>query len=180
VSYGKIYHFYDDDPSVLYRNDKPAYSGNIFREILRQNFINVLTVLVRKEFLDRHGAFPQGWRACDEHFLWSNLAFHGVEFSYLNEVVGLERLHRTSDSRRRDHVFDTADRVLAMLSMFEKEFTPEEKAKYKTDIVSLRKRWYKVLAVGKLLASPFFSWFLMPLYLRRRNNQYKKIINNSK
>jgi len=175
ISYAAIRHFYEDEPRMLYnnKNEAPFRSSDIFREFLQRNFINVLAVLIRKEVLDKYGAFQEGWYSCDEQYVWINLAYHGVNFHYLDEVVGLLRLHRTSDSARSDYLIRTASRFLELLDIVEGWFTPEEKVKYSPDIKFLRKRWRLRLIVGKLLVTPILSWFLMPIFIVRRDRNFE-------
>ncbi|MBI1975102.1 MAG: glycosyltransferase family 2 protein, partial [Parcubacteria group bacterium] len=175
VCYGKIRHFVQRKERMLYDNPQPSYSGEIFRELLKQNFINLLSAVVRKEALDRYGAFPQGWKACDEHFMWVNLSYRGVRFCALDEFVGLERLHPESDSRRPSHLRDTAEGFLKMLDMLEAQFTPEEKVRFTIDMMGLKYRWGYLLVIGKLLANTVLGKFLMPFYLWRRNRHYRPI-----
>lgn len=175
ICYGKIRHFYHGQSDVLYENPRPQPMDDIFRHALYQNFINVLSVMVRKEAFDKYGAFQPGWWGCDEHFVWINLSYHGIKFFPIDEVVGLERLHRDSDSRQAIFVRETAKCFLQLLDIVESWLTPDEKIRYGTDIAVLRGRWKKVQFVGTLLANPVIAPVLMPLYLWRRNRQYKLI-----
>lgn len=177
LSYGRILHFYDGAPDILYenKNETPLDDGDQFKDLLHRNAINVLSVLVRKEFFDKYGAFQQGWRACDEHYIWVNLAVHGVKFSFLPEVVGLLRLHAREDSRRADHIYDTALHFLQLLDIVESSLPPVKKVKYASDFKELRKEWRSKLFIGKLLKNPMTSWFLLPLYHRHRGKNFIKV-----
>ena len=175
--YSNIRHFYDGKPDVLYKNknEKPFSGKDIFRELLGRNFINVLSVLVRKKIVDEHGAFPEGWSAFDEQYMWTNLAYHRAVFCYLDEPVGLLRLHHTSDSARSDYLIRTATYSLQFLGLARSWFTEEEKKKYGADIARLKRRWKTRLFLGKLLVSPLASWFLMPLFLARRERNFVQV-----
>ena len=67
VCYGKILHFYDDQPDVDYgnRNERPI-AGDPFKSLLAKNSINLLAVVLRKELLVRYGAFRGEWPAFDD------------------------------------------------------------------------------------------------------------------
>lgn len=177
VCYSKILHFYDGKPDIFYenKNEKPFNGEDLLRECLRRNFINVLSVLVRKSVFDAHGAFKQGWQACDEQYVWVNLAYHRVVFSYLDEVVGFLRLHRTSDSARSDYLIRTAPRFLELLDIVDGWFTQEEKVKYSADIKLLRRRWRLRLVLGELMVVPVFSWILRAIFLARRDRNFTSI-----
>lgn len=175
VCYAKIHYFYGSDTSILYKNDQPQFSGNIFEKVLSQNFINVLTVLVRKDLFDQFGAFEEGWYACDEHYVWINLAYHGAKFYYLDKVVGLLRLHSTNDSYRSDYLIRTADQFPKMLDILESWFSDTDRSKYSKTIQALRTHWHRMKILGILLKTPPFSWLLMPLFLIYRKGRYIKI-----
>ncbi len=175
VSYAKIHYFYGSDASILYKNDQPQFSGNIFDKVLPQNFINVLTVLVRKDFFDKFGAFEEGWYACDEHYVWVNLAYHGAQFYYLDKVVGLLRLHRTNDSYRSDYLIRTAEQFPKMLDIVESWFSDIDQKKYSKTIEVLRIHWRRMKILGILLKTPPSSWVLMPLFLSYRKRKYERL-----
>ena len=183
VCYARILHFYDFDKEVLYENVNETIevdTNDFFLYVLKRNFINVLSVMVRKGLLDHYGSFPQGWWGCDEHYLWVNLAYHKVVFCPLDETVGFLRLHEKEDSRRKEIVGKSAELFLKLLSIFQEKFTPEEKAKYGPHIALLRKKWQKRRRIGRLLMSPFLSRILMPFYLLRRKSHYRLLKDNDK
>jgi glycosyltransferase involved in cell wall biosynthesis len=176
VSYAKILHFYHPNKDVLYENkNEVPLAEDQFRDLLHRNAINVLSVLVRKECFDKYGAFQQGWRACDEHYVWINLAEHDVRFAFLPEVVGLLRLHIANDSGRPDHIYDTAFYFLKLLDIVEGCLPKEKREKYAGDIAALRREWHWKLFVGKFMKHPLTSWLVLPAYLSHRGKNFTKI-----
>lgn len=177
VSYAKIRHFYHPDATVLYENvnEKPLAEDQ-FRDLLHRNAINVLSVLVRKECFDKYGAFMQGWKACDEHYVWINLAEHDVRFEYFPEVVGLLRLHVGNDSARPAHIYDTAFYFLKLLDIVEVRLPAQKKEKYIGDIRALRREWKRKLFIGRLMKNPATSWFFLRLYLMHRGQNFTKVL----
>ena len=174
VCYSGIYHFYDDNPELLYgnKNEYLGPSGNIFKKVLSSNFINVLAVLVRKSVLDSYGAFPEGWYGCDEHYMWSNLSRNRVVFGFLDCRVGLLRLHSSNDSFNRHFLAKTADCSLKLLDIFKSKFSGKESKEYGEEIKRLKRRWRILKLVGIFMEHPPFSWILMPLFLWRRKKAY--------
>jgi len=177
LSYARILHFYNDAPTVLYtnKNETPYTGDDLFRECLHRNFMNVLAVLVRKDVFEKYGAFHPGWYACDEQYVWINLAYHGVRFAYLDEVVGHLRLHLASDSARKDYLVRSGTYFLKMFAIVESWLTPLEKKKYGPDIVGLRRQWQVKRFIGTLMNTAPFSWILMPLFLARRDRNFERI-----
>ncbi|MDO8574414.1 MAG: glycosyltransferase family 2 protein, partial [bacterium] len=174
LCYGKILHFYNDNPKQLYRNrnENPFTGDDLLKETLRRNFINVLSVLVRKENFDKYGAFMQGWEACDEQYVWVNLSYHKVKFCYLDKVVGHLRLHKESDSANNMYVFIASKKFLDLLNLVESWLNEDEKKKYLPEINNLRSIWKKKLLIGKLVKNPIFTWILLPLFLKRRDKNF--------
>jgi len=174
LAYSKILHFYNEEPGVFYKNknEVPFRGDDFFRETLHRNFINVLSVIVRKEVFDKFGAFQQGWEACDEQYVWVNLSYHKVRFCYLDKIVGHLRLHKSSDSANRFYVYVASKKFLDLLDLVESWLTNEERQKYELDIKLLRKSWRKKMFIGRLIKSPFFSWILLPLFRTRRDRNF--------
>ena len=176
VSYGRIVHFFEGAPQILYKNrNEASIEDDAFRSLLRRNSINVLQVLIRKKYLDEFGAFQGRWPACDEQYVWVNLARHGVKFCPLDDVVGISREHRTSDSSRPGHIYDTAWSFLRMLDLIGSTLSAEETAHYRGDLSALRKKYRRTLWIGWLVKTRPFSWMLLPLYLKRRDRNYIRI-----
>jgi teichuronic acid biosynthesis glycosyltransferase TuaG len=169
ISYGKIQHFYDGEPDVLYvnRNEGPL-EGDAFRSFLWRNSVNVLQTMVRKELFEKYGAFQGKWPACDEQYLWVNFARHGAKFVAMDAVVGLYREHRGSDSHRKQHIYYTAESFLKMLDLIESTLTPAEVKEYGKDFIALRKKYKRMLLIGWFMKTPPTSWVLYPLYIGRR------------
>ena len=174
LCYGKILHFYNDNPRQLYenKNELPFAGEDFFKESLARNFINVLSVLVRKEIFDKYGAFQRGWEACDEQYVWVNLSYHKVKFCYLDKVVGHLRLHKESDSANNNYVYIASKKFLDLLDLVESWLTQEEKKKYLPEINNLRSIWKKKLFIGKLVKNPILTWILLPLFLKRRDKNF--------
>ncbi len=176
VSYGRIVHFFEGAPNVLYKNRNEApLESDAFRSLLWRNSINVLQVLIRKKHLDEFGAFQGRWPACDEQYVWVNLARHGVKFCALDDVVGISREHRTSDSSRRGHIYDTAWSFLQMLKLIAPSLSAEEKERYGGDFNALSKKYHRMLWIGRFIKTRPFSWVLLPLYLKRRDRNYIRV-----
>jgi glycosyltransferase involved in cell wall biosynthesis len=176
VVYSRIIHFYDREPGVFYenKNEKPLAEDQ-FRDLLYRNAVNVLSVLIRKECFDRYGAFQEQWKACDEHFVWINLAAHDVRFAFLPETVGRLRLHPNEYSRRPEFIYDTAFYFLKLIPIIEQSLSAEKRARYQADFGILRRRWERKLLAGKFLKNPLTSWFLMPLYQRHFDDNFTKL-----
>lgn len=113
VCYADLIHFYTDEPGRDYHFDVPHPSGDILAEILRTNFINFLSVVMRRELAERVGFIDRSVPVNEDQFFWIKLAMQKAEFHYLDAVVGRYRFQRVgSNSRRRSHLRDAADWML--------------------------------------------------------------------
>ncbi len=98
------YSFFDEagersSPAHLRKNKK----NDLFRfdasRLNFENMIGTLTVMVRKEILDRTGYFDPNLRSAEDHDLWFRIAKAGYQFGYLEEKLALYRLSFGSLSR---------------------------------------------------------------------------------
>ncbi len=180
VSCAKILHFYGREPNVLYENkNESPLAEDQFRDLLHRNSINVLSVLIRKECFEKYGAFKENWRACDEQYVWINLAANGVKFAHLSEIAGLLRLHANEYSRRSELIGGAPVRSPVICENVVGRLLLEKKEKYRPDFAALRTTWQKKLLIGKLLKHPAFSWLLMPFYIRHFEKNFTRVENRN-
>ena len=174
ICYSRIYHFYDQWPQLLYQNKNEFHHlpKDFFRALLNNNFINVLSVMIRKRALDQCGGFPEGWSNCEDHFFWINLCYRGAVFLPLDRPVGLLRLHSANDSFSKGFLLQTSLDFHILLKTVEGWLSLEEKKKYEEDLTRQYRYQKKISLVGKFLTNPLFSWFFMPVFLYRRRRAY--------
>lgn len=176
VSYCKIYHFLNDNKQQLFYNPQPNYSGDIFERVLTQNFINPLAVVLRKEVLDKYGAFKEDWRRVDEQYLWVKLSFNKVKFYYLDKVLAYYRVHRQSLSNQAQYLVETSEKYLELIDLVEK-WKNDDNFTQKA-LLPLRKKIKKNLYWGKLMVGGgLVSKILLVLYNLRMRLKVKKISN---
>lgn len=175
VSYCKIYHFYGDQKNKLYYFDVGHPSGYLFGELLRKNFINPLSVLVRKKFLDKYGAFEPSFRRVDEQYLWLKLSHRGVKFCYLDRMLAYYRIHEASLSNEAVYFKETEERFLELLHTVRTWLTPEEAERYGLGAAIRRTR--RRLVLGRHMAKKnLFAKLLFALYNMRRKRRLKRVL----
>lgn len=174
ICYSRIYHFYDQQPELLYQNKNEFHylPKDLFRALIKNNFINILSAMVRKQALDQYGLFPGGWSNCEDHFFWINLCYRGAIFSLLDRPVGLLRLHLANDSFSRGFLLQTSLDLRLMLKTVESWLSLKEKEKYGDDLAQQYHYQRKMFWAGSFLVNPLFTWALMPLFLYRRKKAY--------
>ena len=69
--------------------------GRLFPELIRRNFINMQSVLLRKECVARVGSFDEGIKWVEDWWYWVRVSRH-YQFLYSPEILAKYRVHRKS------------------------------------------------------------------------------------
>lgn len=81
--------------------------------MLRENFVNASSVVVRRSALARAGNFDASFPCLVDKELWLRLLKDGARFRYDTEVVLLYRVHAQNISKKTDLLLDTQRRIVA-------------------------------------------------------------------
>ena len=78
----------------LLKNPTDAKTGHVFIDLLYDNFIPILTVLIKREIIETNGVFNEdpSMRAAEDYEYWlcASLKFN---FGYIDKVLALYRIH---------------------------------------------------------------------------------------
>lgn len=172
--YCKIYHFFHNDPEKTYYFEMAQPSGYLFEKLLVANFINPLSVVVRKSVLDQYGGFGPEYRWADEQYLWLKLAYHKVSFCYLDKPLGYCRLHPESFTNRPQYLQKSQEDYLRILELMKTWMSKSESDSYGIDLIE-KKLGFRV-KLGKLMANGgFLGKSLHALYLMNRRRRLKYV-----
>jgi len=72
--------------------------GNIFNELFYQNFIGLLTVIIRKDILDKVGLFSPKYEIAEEYDLFLRIAEH-YPIDFVDLQLAKYRIHDGNDSK---------------------------------------------------------------------------------
>ncbi|OGZ53397.1 MAG: hypothetical protein A3B25_02135 [Candidatus Ryanbacteria bacterium RIFCSPLOWO2_01_FULL_48_26] len=150
VCYSDILHFTDPPAGggtrQFYHHRYRYPSGDLFEDLLHRQFINPLTVLVRKNVLDRFGVFDENLLRSEDWDLWLRWARAGVRFFYLDKALAHYRVRTIgnlssmkSEPLMKEKNLELFERVGSMLSTIEKK-------QYKFDAIMHRLRFKRVAA----------------------------------
>lgn len=129
AAYCRVLSFYTDAPEMMYHYRHAMPSGDIFKELLRHQFINPGTVMMRREvFASEHGFNPD-FRDAEDWDLWRRLAYRGVKFGFVDKELHYNRMHRESLSGFHNQVKMKRMNVLSFEMLFNR-MTEEEKKEY--------------------------------------------------
>lgn len=84
---------------------RPVPQGHCVIDLLRTCHIQILTVVERRECLDRVGNFDERLFVAQDYFHWIMVAMHGMAIGYLDEPLGMYRW-------RTDSLFSNQRRVI--------------------------------------------------------------------
>ena len=92
VCYSNLLHFSDTEPRRYFHHRYRYPSGDIFEPLLHKQFINPLTVMIRRQILERYGLFDESLRRSEDWDLWLRWARAGVKFYYLDKILARYRI----------------------------------------------------------------------------------------
>lgn len=88
-------------------------SFSIFEELYLGNFVNISTVVLRRESLNVAGLFDEGLRKAEDYDLWLRVAAN-FKVGYQDVVTGVYRIHNDNSSR------DTIGMNIGVLNVLKK------------------------------------------------------------
>lgn len=139
VSYCGLWHFYEDDPDRLLQLDYEYPSGDaVFPALLRKNFVNPLSVVMRRTAFERFGMFDETFRRSEDWELWVRLAHQGARFDYLPERLAKYRMRRGSMSYGSESEVERKRTALSIFTRLSARMDSKERGRYGMFFVVLR------------------------------------------
>ncbi|HUX35674.1 MAG TPA: glycosyltransferase [Candidatus Paceibacterota bacterium] len=129
VAYCRVLSFYDDAPDKKYGYDRTMPSGDIFRELLRHQFINPGSVMMRRDVFASENGFNPDFRDAEDWDLWRRLSYKGVKFGYVDKPLHYNRMSRKSLSGFHNQVKMKKMNLRSFRELFAR-MTEKEREKY--------------------------------------------------
>tara|TARA_E500000178_G_C17028693_1_gene759352 strand:- start:1925 stop:2827 length:903 start_codon:yes stop_codon:yes gene_type:complete len=118
----------------LYKKIKPK-EGNVFKELLKNYFISLETVVIRKKSLDTlDHYFDDRFQMIEEYDLFLRIA-HKWQLAYVDQVLAKWRVHNNSWTWRRSELFPI-ERIM-MIEKF-KSLIPQFEKSYADELIFLK------------------------------------------
>ncbi len=117
---------------------KKPYRGNVFSELLFENFINTQTVLIRKEAFDSLDNFFDGRLIMSGDYDACLRISYGWKVDYVDKPLARYRVHRNSKSWKDGRKLTTIELDLIMENL--KKIVCEFEDKYSVGVRSLKRR----------------------------------------
>lgn len=148
VVYCRVLSFYTDAPDILYHYRRPMPEGDIFRDLLRRQFINPGSLMMRRELFAAEHGFNPDFRDAEDWDLWRRLGYRGVKFGFLDRELHYNRMSKTSLSGFHNQVKMKRMNLISFTALFS-GMSDEEKEKY--DAKGIMRLLNLKLAVAHLL-----------------------------
>ncbi len=166
----------------LYKRKKPP-RGQVFKELLKEYFLSMETVVIRKKALNSLSQwFDDRFNIIEEAELFLRMAYKGWEFDYVDEPLAKWRVHSESWTFSKKYLFPQEVEIMLkkfsnLFDSFEKKFENEirflkSKIQYQYAILewqkgknNVRKRLRPYLFTRKRYFIPYiFSFFPYSFY----------------
>lgn len=95
--------YIDENDNINFRlfEKNKSYQGNVFKELIIDNFIPIPTVLIKKEVLEKVGLFLENYTFAEEHELYIRIA-KDHKIGYIDEPLAGYRVHDSNLSKQID------------------------------------------------------------------------------
>ena len=146
VCYCDIYHFYEDEPEQMFKLNYSYYSGDaVLKNLFKRNFINPLSVVIRKNVVDKCGYFNEKMKKTEDWDYWVNLAWKGVKFHFLPVILAKYRIRKQGSlSYAWSGEIERKATTLDIFQRLKNKMSVEEKRRYGINLVIL-KHWLKLI-----------------------------------
>ncbi len=97
---------------------------NTFEKLAIKNCLMPSAVMIKKETINKYGAFDDSFRTCGDYELWLRYAGAGAVFIYCPEQLTVYRLHNENNSYKTDLM--RSDRLKAVETAFDSKYLKNE------------------------------------------------------
>ncbi|MEK7093764.1 MAG: glycosyltransferase [Patescibacteria group bacterium] len=152
VCYSDLIHFSDATPREFYHHRYQYPSGKVFEPLLRTQFINPLSVMVRRSVFEKFGTFDEALRRSEDWELWLRWARQGVLFYFLPKQLAYYRMRLEGNLSSLKSEPEMKEKNLLIFGRLEKELSHVERERYNfKEILSLlrKKLMIAYLMVGR-------------------------------
>lgn len=86
----------------IYMHNRQRINGRPFdaKLLYEMNYIPCLTVMFRRDIIQRVGYFDVSFKSADDYEMWLRIASHGYRFRYIPEIIAFYRVHSSNKSSR--------------------------------------------------------------------------------
>lgn len=112
VVYSRAIYFNDEGYTYQQSRKKKLHRGRVFGELLKGNFVPVLSAVIRKDVLDTLGEwFDERFNIVGDADLFLRIA-HDYEINYVDEPLAKRRMHKESCSFKKKELRHKEKKIL--------------------------------------------------------------------
>lgn len=141
-------YFFDSEkiwPKTSFRFQIPG-KGSVFNTLFVENFIPLLTVIIRRTCMDANNLFNSEFEPAEDYDLWLRVS-QKMKIAYVNEPLAKYRVHPKQASSK-------AEKMLSNLIRMKENIIEDGTVREKLSDEALEKGYYKLLIrYGKILVS---------------------------
>lgn len=103
-----------------------VFQGRVFDKLILKNFIASITIMVRKECLDRVGLFPENFMISEDWHLWLRIA-REYQIGYIDQPLAMYRLQEKSLTWDYPRAYPDRMRVLEEITALYPDYFERER-----------------------------------------------------
>ncbi len=84
----------------------PPAHGRVTRQLLKRNFVPMLTAMIRTELFHELGGFDVNFRAAEDYDLWLRASFIS-SFTYVNDTIARYRIHPAAATQQSAQMWES-------------------------------------------------------------------------
>lgn len=96
--YSGVWHFKDGEFGKFLKLKYKYHSGDIFKQLLKKNFIAPSSIIFRREVIDKIGYFDESYRCTEDFDFWLRAAWAGYRFYHLDKALTYLRIRQKEAS----------------------------------------------------------------------------------
>ncbi len=153
LCYCDLWHFYEKEPDRMLKLNYIYYSyDDVFSHLLWKNFINPLSVVLRRSVFDHYGYFNESMRRSEDWDYWISISYAGAQLYFLPEILAKYRMHEGSLTNDWSNKYTEKLLAVDIFRQLKKDMTQEERQRYHIN-------WIIVYHKAKLIYAYCMSLF---------------------
>jgi len=120
--------------------EKKPRSGNVFDELLSNNFISSATIFLRRECFDKAGVFNEKNFYAEDTDMWLRIAKY-FQLGYIPRVLSKYRVHALARTQQFDKHYASLERIYGKLIKDDPKYFSKRKSLIGKAYYNLYRRW---------------------------------------
>lgn len=101
ISYSETQYFYNQQKNSFNIKKRPQINGDIFRKLIRGNFIPTNAFVIKSSMLRKIGGYDESLRTHEDWDMLLRLSLAGARFGHIDQITQLVRIHKENITKNR-------------------------------------------------------------------------------